>query len=760
MKKNTYFFLLIFVLNISFMQAKPVHSSKAKIVAENFFRTNSKTGFTSVDLAYTQLSANGTALYYAFNVDNNQGFVIVTADDEAEPVIAYSYETGFVTPESTSPAAIWLKKRGEEISKIISHSITAKAEYTQLWDSYLKGTSTQKSNGTNSTNSAGVAPIIQSTWNQSPNYNALCPGGSVTGCVATAMAQIMLYWKYPLHGTGSSSYTHPTYGLQSANYANATYNWANMPMACMTANNDVATINYHCGVSVNMDYSPSGSGANVIGGSVSAQHSFTAYFKYNASTIKGKYRSSYADNAWITLMKSDLDIGRPIQYVGWDPNGGGHTWVCDGYDQNDFLHMNWGWGGQSNGYFSINNMAPTGSNFSDGHQALMGIVPIAANTLDAGVSMISAPSGSYCSGSSFTPTIKLQNFGANTLTACTINYQIDNNPVQTQSWTGSLVTGQFDLVTLPTFSTAGGYHTITCYSSNPNSSTDADNSNNQTVNVFTVNTAAAPLPLVEGFESVAIPSASWASTHTAGVDWAIASNSASSGVKSCMIDNMSNVAGAVSTLDNFNAYDMSAMSNPSMTFKLAYQRKATTNNDRLQLYVSINCGANWTLKWSKAGAALASVTTTGTTAFTPAATDYVTATVNLITVAYKPSVMFRWVFNADANGVGNNLFIDDINIFNSAVGISAVENNVGLNVYPNPSATGKVNLAFNLTEKHNITVSVIDMLGRTAEIIDSKSYQAGETILTVGTKHTYEPGVYFANICIDGKVITKKIVIQ
>ncbi len=763
MKKKIYY-MLSCLLMCSLIYAKPITPVMAKTVAQNFFKKNSTIEVYAMDLMYTESSANGLPQYYIFNVNTTEGFVIVTGDDAGLiPVIGYSTEAAFVFTEAKSTISTWLRKRKEEVVYIQEHNIQAGTDAQQAWSIYDGSTQVAKLLSGNQVNATGVAPIVQSKWNQSPYYNALCPGGSVTGCVATAMAQIMRYWQYPLQGTSSSSYTHTNYGLQSANYGTATYNWSNMPLVCNSPNNDVALINYHCGVSVEMDYSPTGSGANVVGGYPSAQYSYKNYFKYNPSTLQGKYRNSYTDANWIAYLKSDLDIGRPMQYVGWDPNtGGGHTWVCDGYDQNDYLHMNWGWGGSGDGFFALNNMAAVGSNFSLGHQVVKGIVPIAASTNDAGVSAVFSPSGSYCaSGNSFTPSIKIQNFGSANLTSCTINYSIDGGSVQTQNWTGSLVTGQFEMVSLPSFNMPGGTHTITCYTSNPNNASDGNANNNQSSSTFNV-VGAAALPFVESFENASpFPSEEWASTHTKtnGVNWTIGINSGATGTKSAMINNMDNVAGNISTLDHFMAYDFSNNASPSMTFKIAYQRKTTANNDRLQLYVSTNCGSNWVLKWSKAGSALTSVSATSSTPFIPSSTQYTTQTVNLITLAYKPSVTFRWVFNADtsANGAGNNLYLDDINIL-AANGISSNENSVGIDVYPNPTADN-INLNINLNEKHQLGVNLTDVLGRTVESLATKTYEAGESHLILNGK-SCRPGVYMVNVDIDGQRITRKVLIQ
>jgi len=776
MRKITYA-LSAFILSAGFIQAAPVKPSLAKQVAQNFYTQNAKTEITSINLAYTGLTATGQVAYYAFNVNN--GFVIISGDDNASPVIGYSTETLFVIPDAATTIGHWLATRTKEIESIQKLHNLPTAEVGLNWMKYKNNDPSviqrRVSNAASTMNTA-VAPLVQSTWNQSPFYNAQCPGGSVTGCVATAMAQIMRFWNYPAKGTGSSSYCDCSsqgysnnYGTLSANYGVTTYNWANMPLHVTSANADVATLNYHCGVSVEMDYDPAGSGAWVITADdpVCAQSSYVNYFGYDPTTIQGLNRYNYDDTTWTDLLKNDINIGRPIQYVGDDPNEGGHTWVCDGYDQNDFFHMNWGWGGSDNGYFFIDNLLTTNGGFnpSVGHEAVIGIVPIAANQVDAGVSAIAAPVGFYCA-TNFSPVIKLQNFGSDVLTSCDIYYKIDNGALQTQNWTGAMVTGQSTNVSLSNFTTTAGTHTLVCYSSNPNASADANMANNQSTVTFNV-TLSGILPIVEGFENYVIPSSVWSLSHTtSGVDWAVTSAAAATGTKSCMIDNNANVAGNASILQTSNSYDLSTMASPAVSFKVAYQKKASTNNDRLQFFVSIDCGNSWISKWSRTSSSLAVLSGTGTGAFTPASIEFTTYTVNISNIATSSNAIFRWTFYADANGPGNNLYIDDINIVDAGggatpnfAGIENVEASVNLNLYPNPS-NGQTNIAFNLSEKHTIAVQVTDLLGRTVETIDSKQYQAGETILALGVNKAYQSGVYLVNINIDGQHISKKVIVQ
>src|SRR5205085_4852843 len=133
-------------------------------------------------------------------------------------------------------------------------------------------------------------------------------------------------------------------------------------------------------------------------------------------------------------------------------------------------------------------------------------------------------------------------------------------------------------------------------------------------------------------------------------------------------------------------------------------------------------------------------------------------TVNINGVAGSTNVRFRFIFFADfgvTGGVGNNIFMDDINLYDASASIAPIEELVGLNIFPNPSS-GTVNLDMNLSEGHTIAVNVTDLLGRSVENIPAHAYGAGELSLLVGQKRIYQPGVYFVNIDVDGKRITKK----
>lgn len=350
---------------------------------------NSVFVFTNAGLSTSVQDNPNAALFFIFNNNDEGGFIIISADDCAFPVIGYSL-TGTFTGEKMPPAFQgMLERRAEEMMEMVQSGSKATNEVKNAWAELLMP---NKSMAFKSPTS--VEALMSTTWDQAPFYNDLCPYDNnyneltVTGCPATAMAQIMKFWSYPEHGTGYHSYNSENYGTLSANFEATNYDWANMPNSLSGSNNAIATLMFHSGVAVEMQYgvaATGGSGGYVIEAQSPIQHcceyAFKTYFGYK-TTMQGLFRENYNDATWIQMLKTDLDAGRPVQYAGFG-QGGGHTWVCDGYDANNYFHMNWGWGGTYDGYFSLNNLAPgTGGagggsgNFNAGQQALIGIEPL------------------------------------------------------------------------------------------------------------------------------------------------------------------------------------------------------------------------------------------------------------------------------------------------------------------------------------------------------------------------------------------------
>jgi photosystem II stability/assembly factor-like uncharacterized protein/PKD repeat protein len=264
----------------------------------------------------------------------------------------------------------------------------------------------------------------------------------------------------------------------------------------------------------------------------------------------------------------------------------------------------------------------------------------------------------------------------------------------------------------------------------------------------------------EGFETATVPGTDWSVANTAGKNFTVTNTAAATGSKSIMVNNFSNTAGDESFLTS-PTFNLAAIGSPVLKFSMSYQQKATTNNDKLQIFSSTDCGATWVSRFARSGAALqpASVTGQSTMAFTPTPNQFATYTVNIGAIASSTNTMFRFGFYADATSPGNNIYLDDINIYNSTLGIENIENQMGLQIYPNPSS-GNVNVVFSLGQKHNIAINVIDMLGRVVETNPTQSYPSGETTIILCNKINYQPGIYFINLDVDGQHISKKIVVQ
>jgi len=442
MKKNLLFVLaLIACFNLF---SKSVSQEKAQALATGFFKNyfpsvskaNCYLAYQSQSNAYSNSSSSTPENYfYVFNYQN-KGFVILSADDVFTPIIAFSLENGFTADNMAQHVQKWLEGYKEEIRAGIKNGLESTMAINNEWKNLENGLliGVEKTGNTNPKRGS-VSPLLTTKWNQSPNYNALCPYDNgarqltVSGCVATAVTQVMKYWNYPAKGTGNYSYNHSNYGTLSANFAATTYNWSNMPNTVNSGNfQSVALLTYQVGVSVDMNYgiaSTGGSGAYVISSKSPvtncAEYALKTYFGYK-TTLKGVERASYNATNWINLLKAELDASRPIIYAGFG-SGGGHCFVADGYDNNNFFHFNWGWGGNSDGYFSINALNPGSlgagggsGGFNSGHQAIIGVEPkeggTSASTMDMRLySEITLNQSPVNYNTNFSVNVRLANFG-------------------------------------------------------------------------------------------------------------------------------------------------------------------------------------------------------------------------------------------------------------------------------------------------------------------------------------------------------------
>lgn len=374
MKKTIILLLLISLTVKGFSQ---VNETRAHQVAQAFAEAN--------------LNAKGEMLtlvkadnIYVYNVGDH-GFVMVSGNTVLPPVLGYSKNENFPDlSDAPEHYVAWIEHYGEMIDYAIAEGLTPEPSVMEQWDEALEGRFAARGTTT-------VNPLVTTHWNQDCYYNEYCPATSggwwgggpcghvYAGCVACAMAQVMKYWNHPQVGFGSHSYVHSTYGEQSANFAATTYQWDDMPEQIYSHNDAVATLMYHCGVSVDMNYSASGSGAQ----SKDVETALRSYFGYCGAKYREK--SKYENDVWISMLKSELDLSHPVYYSGSNGDSG-HAFVCDGYDANDFFHFNFGWSGSSDEYYSIYDV----NGWSNGQAAVMNIVPMDIQADANGIIYVSA----------------------------------------------------------------------------------------------------------------------------------------------------------------------------------------------------------------------------------------------------------------------------------------------------------------------------------------------------------------------------------
>ncbi len=371
MSKKLVFFICLLIAGFS-LRAADVPQSVAAATGLNFWNSHARQmkvpgcGQSSIIKTYT-LTDQQQPLYYVFDIAP-AGFIIVAAEDAINPILGYSFE-GSYQAENQAPAfSDWMQRYVQVIQKCRNENRQQTEAVASVWTKYAQPVADDAKGETKS-----VAPLCTTRWDQGANYNYYCPahasgpaGHCVTGCVATAMAQIMKYWNYPAQGMGSHSYEHPFYGTLAVDFSQSVYDWTDMTNYANSASKfAISELIYNCGVSVDMNYSPVSSGSFTP----MAVDALKNYFHYR-STAQTLERSQYTAYDWRKIIMENLDDGKPILYSG-SGGEGGHAWVCDGYQDTTHFNMNWGWGGSNNGYFDLENI----SEFPDGQDIVVGIIP-------------------------------------------------------------------------------------------------------------------------------------------------------------------------------------------------------------------------------------------------------------------------------------------------------------------------------------------------------------------------------------------------
>ncbi|MDE5789779.1 MAG: C10 family peptidase [Muribaculaceae bacterium] len=317
--------------------SEKVSINEAHALATEFVKARDR--YQSGDVQLIPVFTGGSEknpLYYVFDVPNNGGFVMVSAEDATAPILGYSYEGNY--PVKNMPDGMKWMLAGLEKEIKIAPSVQKSISTAELRKSARKAGE-----------KAGEKLLPTPSWSQEGPFNEMIPGKPLVGCVGTAMATIMKYYQHPVAGSGSFG------GVDFA----TSYDWTNMRMDNYRSGyseeegNAVATLMYHASKSIDTQYAMSGSSAY----EVRVPGALSTYFGYDPGVSYKKRSEVASQEAWDQLVKDEIDAGRPVLYCGQDVTAG-HAFVCDGYE-GDKLHFNWGWGGSANGYFLSTALNPT-----------------------------------------------------------------------------------------------------------------------------------------------------------------------------------------------------------------------------------------------------------------------------------------------------------------------------------------------------------------------------------------------------------------
>ena len=337
------FLILFLLLSVTTNYADNVDFNTALRIARAYVNTSKK----DAQNIKTRAAATATQQpYYIFNDEAGKGFVVIAGDDKMGKVLAYSKEAS-IDMTNLNPEARYLfdtyRQVYEELSK--NKTLTTRA-----------GAATKAADA--------VQPLLKSKWGQDYPYSKQTR--YMTGCVATAVAQVMYYHKWPAQGKGQESYMVKFDNtVRSADFTKSHYDWDNMLLDYNRRNittkqeDAVALLMNDVGIATNMQYTDRASGTQ----SYMAERALRNYFDYDAAMVTRSYEG--VDN-FIEIVKEELRNGFPLYISGDSKTGGGHAWVCDGFDEEDRFHMNFGWNGQANGYYSLAtlNVTSTGSEFN------------------------------------------------------------------------------------------------------------------------------------------------------------------------------------------------------------------------------------------------------------------------------------------------------------------------------------------------------------------------------------------------------------
>jgi len=365
-------FTLIFTLILGSMTAQKVSQEMAEKVAANFFLETISNSFQETKypeihnaITYVEMDA-GNPIYYIINYEEG-GFVIVSGNLSFYPILGYDSRGSFETEEMPANISYWMEQYARQIKHMYENDMPASPEMISNWDRYLGIPDENYKKETRL-----IEPLLTTTWNQQHPYNLCCPFDSsasqftLTGCHATALAQIAYYWGWPYHGQGFTSYvpeSNPEFGTLNINYEDTYYRYSEMTDHPGTDNIAVAEYIYHFAAAFHTDFALGSSmpGSVFMNNPELACDSIAYHFRFNP--LQWIYRDSMPDDDWKDTLRGMIDMKSPVFYAGYSnyPTSG-HMFVCDGYQDDSYFHFNFGWGGSCDGFYHIDSIRDYNSN--------------------------------------------------------------------------------------------------------------------------------------------------------------------------------------------------------------------------------------------------------------------------------------------------------------------------------------------------------------------------------------------------------------
>lgn len=316
-----------------------------------------------------QLEHKGEIALRIFNFEP-AGFIVISAEYNTEPVLGYGFDSNFNFKDAPAELLFLLDEYKSEIETINEMGLKADVEINNKWKNYSSlEYASLKSYSPDSF-------LLKTYWAQDYNFNKECPLDPNTnerclvGCTAVALGQILYYWGCMVDPQSSNTYTPPNFtNSLTVNFGNQNYNWEAMHL--WSGDDDNAELLFHCGVAIEVAYTDS----STSGSNSGVEYALENYFGFETDGLLNK--SSYTSSTWISLLKNDINSGRPVYYCGDNGSTIAHAWIVDGYKTNNEFHCNWGkTAGYYNGWFLLTELTPGSSNYNSNQRAIMGIQPI------------------------------------------------------------------------------------------------------------------------------------------------------------------------------------------------------------------------------------------------------------------------------------------------------------------------------------------------------------------------------------------------